>query len=110
MDSQPHVRHPGTPLLRADFEALVGFTETQPPPELRIVAGAAEKVNEECGESLNCAFERFAGKQGPEYRIARNTGIECSRESAASRCTSNGLIQIGPSHFRHFPTGGQEAI
>jgi hypothetical protein len=94
LKSLDHVLHPCRPLLLANREAKMRFPEAQPPPALRIVAGAAEELNQEGSELLDGAMERLSGKKWTEQRIPIHTGIEGLGESAPSRRAAHSLMQV----------------
>ena len=66
IQSVDHIFHPCIPLLLPDFEAQMRFAQTQPPPALRILAGASQELRQERGELFDCALEGFSRKERAE--------------------------------------------
>jgi hypothetical protein len=84
---------PRRSLFLPDAKAEVGFTETQPPPALGIVAGSAQELGEESSERFGGAPAENTGVERTQYRIVLHMGIKGDSELVTAVPSAKCMIQ-----------------
>jgi hypothetical protein len=93
---------PRSPFGGANPESCVRFPQTQPPAALCLLFIRSEKLNKECGELFDGAFESLAWEEGTQDRIRADTCVKSCGQALTACFAAQPFEQF--RHNRFYPS------